>query len=202
MAIPQLADEVVRRAQRGDRDAFELIVRTYEGPIFNHVFRLVGERGLGEDITQEVFSRVFQKLPSFSFRSKFTTWLFQVASNRVVDEMRARERRLQPGEIPSDDLLRAADRAEEHSETIDAIWRAVGDLTVELKTALLLRDIVGLSYDEIAESGHSTLATVKWRIYKAREEVQRALSREGILFTTARERAACGPRSAGSHGYS
>ena len=73
-------------------------------------------------------------------------------------------------------------------------------LTVELKTALLLRDVVGLSYDEIAETVHSTLATVKWRIYKAREEVQRALSREGIVVTTARERAACALPSAGSHG--
>jgi DNA-directed RNA polymerase specialized sigma24 family protein len=106
--------------------------------------------------------------------------------------MRARERRLHPGELPCDDLLRVADRAQENSETIDAIWRAVGDLTIDLKTALLLRDVVGLSYDEIAEAVHATLATVKWRIYKAREEVQRALSREGIVFTTARERAACG----------
>ena len=202
MAIPQLADEVVRRAQRGDRDAFELLVRTYEGPIFNHVFRLVGERGLAEDITQEVFSRVFQKLPSFSFRSKFTTWLFQVASNRVVDEMRARERRLHPCELPCDDLLCVADRAEEHSETIDAIWHAIGELTIDLKTALLLRDVAGLSYGEIAETVHATLATVKWRIYKAREEVQRALSREGIVFTTARERAACAVPGAGSHGFS
>ncbi len=200
MAIPQLGDEVVRRAQRGDRAAFELLVRTYEGPIFNHVFRLVGERGFAEDITQEVFSRVFQKLPSFSFRSKFTTWLFQVASNRVVDEIRAKERRLQPGELPCDDLLRVADREYEDSETIDAIWRAIGDLTIDLKTALLLRDVVGLSYDEIGEAVNATRATVKWRLYKAREEVQRALSREGIVFTTARERAACGLQSAGSHG--
>jgi RNA polymerase sigma-70 factor (ECF subfamily) len=65
---------------------------------------------------------------------------------------------------------------------MDAVWRAVNDLNVDLKMALLLRDVVGLSYTEIADSLEITLATVKWRIYKAREEVQLALAREGITF--------------------
>jgi RNA polymerase sigma-70 factor (ECF subfamily) len=190
VALLQLDDEVVRRAQRGDRDAFELLVRTYQVPLFNHVFRLVGDRGLAEDLTQDVFVRVFEKLPGFSFKSRFTTWLFQVASNRVVDELRARERRPRPAELHSDDLLGVVDPPREHAETIDAIWQAVGDLNLDLKTALLLRDVAGFSYDEIAETLHVTLATVKWRIYKAREEVQRALARSGISVTTNRSRAA------------
>jgi RNA polymerase sigma-70 factor (ECF subfamily) len=65
---------------------------------------------------------------------------------------------------------------------MDAVWRSVGNLTPDLKMALLLRDVVGLSYTEIADSLEITLATVKWRIYKAREEVQLALAREGITF--------------------
>ena len=68
----------------------------------------------------------------------------------------------------------------ERIEAIDAVWRAVEHLTVDLKMALLLRDIVGLSYNEIADSLEVTLATVKWRIWKAREEVQLALARDGI----------------------
>jgi RNA polymerase sigma-70 factor, ECF subfamily len=72
----------------------------------------------------------------------------------------------------------------ERVEAMDAVWRAVNDLTVDLKMALLLRDVVGLSYTEIADSLEITLATVKWRIYKAREEVQLALAREGITFAT------------------
>ncbi len=68
----------------------------------------------------------------------------------------------------------------ERLEAIDAVWRAVEALNVDLKMALLLRDIVGLSYTEIADSLEVTLATVKWRIYKAREDVQLALAREGI----------------------
>jgi len=70
----------------------------------------------------------------------------------------------------------------ERLEEIDALWRAVQNLSTDLKMALLLRDVVGLSYTEIADSLEVTLATVKWRIYKAREEVQIALVREGVSF--------------------
>jgi RNA polymerase sigma-70 factor (ECF subfamily) len=91
LAQPDLG--VLRKAQRGDERAFSLIVRAYEVPVFNYVMRLVGDRALAEDLTQEVFIRVFQGLPKFSLRSKFTTWLFQVTKNRVLDELRASERR-------------------------------------------------------------------------------------------------------------
>ena len=71
-------------------------------------------------------------------------------------------------------------------ETIDAVWRAIDGLSVDLKMALLLRDVVGLSYNEIADSLEVTLATVKWRIYKGREEVAEALGREGITVSNGR----------------
>src|SRR5881397_463109 len=93
MPLEQPDPEVLRRAQRGDERAFALILRAYETPIFNYVYRLTGDRALSEDLTQEVFLRVFQGLPRFSLRCKFTTWLFQVTKNRVLDELRARERR-------------------------------------------------------------------------------------------------------------
>ena len=136
---------------------------------------------LSEDLTQEVFLRVFQGLPGFSLRSRFTTWLFQVTKNRVLDELRAMERRPR-ALVALDDIapLEVIDAPVERAETIDGVWRAVGALNPDLKMALLLRDIVGLSYTEIAETLEITLATVKWRIYKAREEVQLALQREGI----------------------
>ena len=183
MSLPQPDPGVLRKAQRGDERAFTLIVRAYEGPIFNYVLRLVGDRSLAEDLTQEVFLRVYQGLPGFSLRSRFTTWLFQVTKNRVLDELRALERR--PRAVMSlEDApqLEVVDAPFERTETMDAIWRAVEHLTVDLKMALLLRDLVGLSYTEIADSLEITLATVKWRIYKAREDVQLALAREGITF--------------------
>jgi RNA polymerase sigma-70 factor, ECF subfamily len=160
-----------------------LIVRAYQVPVFNYVLRLVGDRSLAEDLTQEVFLRVFQGLPKFSLRSKFTTWLFQVTKNRVLDELRAVERRPRSVvQIENAPHLEVVDAPFERLETIDAVWRAVENLNVDLKMALLLRDIVGLSYTEIADALEVTLATVKWRIYKAREDVQLALAREGIFL--------------------
>jgi RNA polymerase sigma-70 factor (ECF subfamily) len=183
MPLIQPDPGVLRKAQRGDERAFTLIVRAYETPIYNYVLRLVGDRALAEDLTQEVFLRVFQGLPKFSLRSKFTTWLFQVTKNRVLDELRANERRPRLS-VALDDIppLEVVDAPLENVEAMDAVWRSVGDLTPDLKMALLLRDVVGLSYTEIADSLEITLATVKWRIYKAREEVQLAVAREGITF--------------------
>ena len=192
MALQQPDFGVLRKAQRGDERAFTLIVRAYETPVYNYVLRLVGgNRSLAEDLTQEVFLRVFQGLPKFSLRSKFTTWLFQVTKNRVLDELRANERRPHLT-VALEDIapLEVVDAPFERVETVDAVWRAVGNLTVDLKMALLLRDVVGLSYTEIADSLEITLATVKWRIYKAREEVQLALAREGITFGTTGEQPA------------
>ena len=183
MPLQQPDPGVLRKAQRGDERAFTLIVRAYETPVYNYVLRLCGDRALAEDLTQEVFLRVFQGLPKFSLRSKFTTWLFQVTKNRVLDELRASERRPRLT-VALDDIppLEVVDAPLERVEAMDAVWRSVGNLTADLKMALLLRDVVGLSYTEIADSLEITRATVKWRIYKAREDVQLALAREGITF--------------------
>ena len=190
LAQPDLG--VLRKAQRGDERAFSLILRAYETPVFNYVLRLVGgDRALAEDLTQEVFLRVYQGLPKFSLRSKFTTWLFQVTKNRVLDELRASERRPR-ALVALDDIapLEVLDQPVERLEEIDALWRAVENLSTDLKMALLLRDVVGLSYTEIADALEVTLATVKWRIYKAREEVQVALHRDGVVIPITAARSA------------
>jgi RNA polymerase sigma-70 factor (ECF subfamily) len=181
--LPQPDLDVLRKAQRGDEHAFRLIVNAYETPVYNYVLRMVGDRALAEDLSQEIFLRIYQGLPGFSLRCRFTTWLFQVAKNRVLDELRARERKPQ-STLTLDDLppLEVVDAPPERVEAIDAVWRAVAALNPDLKMALLLRDIVGLSYTEIADALEITLATVKWRIFKAREEVQLALVREGVAL--------------------
>ena len=179
---------MLRKAQHGDERAFSIILRAYETPVYNYVLRIVGDRSLAEDLTQEVFMRVFQGLSTFSLRSKFTTWLFQVTKNRVLDELRAVERRPRAVvDIEDAPQLEVVDAPFERLEAIDALWRAVENLNVDLKMALLLRDVVGLSYTEIADSLEVTLATVKWRIWKAREDVQLALAREGIEIFEERE---------------
>lgn len=173
---------MLRRARRGDEDAFALIVRQYQTPLFNYVLRVLsGDRALAEDMCQEVFLRVYQALPRFDDRCRFTTWMFQVAKHRVVDELRARERRVRtPVDLDSVPQLRLAVQPTETVESMDALWRAIGGLPLDLRMALVLRDVVGLSYAEIADTLETTLATVKWRIYKAREGVVSELELSGV----------------------
>src|SRR5579862_2528684 len=143
LTLAQPDPAVLRSAQRGNEAAFATIVRDYQTPVFNYVLRLTGDRASAEDLTQEVFLRVYQGLPRFSLRCKFTTWLFQVTKNRVLDELRARERRPQAAcsleDLPN---LTAVERHGDEGETVEAIWRAVQELNPDLKMALLLRDVV------------------------------------------------------------
>jgi RNA polymerase sigma-70 factor (ECF subfamily) len=182
LALDQPDPDILRRARHRDERAFALIVRQYQTPLYNYVARVLGaDRSLAEDLCQEVFLRVYQALPGFDSRCQFTTWLFQVAKHRVVDELRARERRGRPPvDLESVPHLSLAMVPADSVEEMDVVWRAIGSLNVDLKMALLLRDVVGLSYAEIADALETTLATVKWRIYKAREIVAAELAREGF----------------------
>src|SRR3954465_7770803 len=192
MAITQPDIALLQRAQKGDQQAFSAIVRLYQSTVYNYILRVLGgDRALAEDLCQEVFLRVYQALPGFDFRCQFTTWLFQVAKHRVVDELRARERRGRPTiDIEAVPHLQLAAAPNESVEEMDAVWRAIATLTIDLKMALLLRDVVGLSYAEIADSLETTLATVKWRIYKARELVAAELAHEGFGRSTRPRRSA------------
>ena len=192
MALPQPDPNVLRLARRGDERAFALIVRQYQTPLYNYIARILGgDRALAEDVCQEVFLRVYQALPGFDNRCQFTTWLFQVAKHRVVDELRARERRGRPTiELSSAPQLHLSVAPVEPIESMEAVWEAIAGLSLDLKMALLLRDVVGLSYAEIAEALETTLATVKWRIYKARETVVAELVRGGYHVGRGRSRAA------------
>jgi len=190
LALPQPDPNVLRLARRGDERAFALIVRQYQKPLYNYIARILGgDRALAEDVCQEVFLRVYQALPGFDNRCQFTTWLFQVAKHRVVDELRARERRGRPTiELSSAPQLHLSVAPVEPIESMEAVWEAIAGLNLDLKMALLLRDVVGLSYAEIAEALETTLATVKWRIYKARETVVAELVRGGYHVGRGRNR--------------
>ena len=175
MAIPQPDPERLRRARRGDPDAFRQLMATYQAPIYNYVLRLVGgDSALAEDLCQEIFMKVHQGLAGFNMQCRFTTWLFQIAKYRVLDELRARERRVQTP-IELDRVPPAAIAA------APEVFRAIGELNVDMRAALLLRDVVGLSYNEIAEALEISLATTKWRIFKARELTAARLVAEGVL---------------------
>ena len=168
---------------RGDPDAFRQLMGTYQAPIYNYVLRLVGgDAALAEDLCQEIFMKVHQGLAGFNMQCRFTTWLFQIAKYRVLDELRARERRVQtPIELDRVPPAAIAAAPEVGFEQMDAVFRAIGELNTDMRAALLLRDVVGLSYNEIAEALEISLATTKWRIFKARELTAARLVAEGVL---------------------
>jgi RNA polymerase sigma-70 factor (ECF subfamily) len=185
--LPQLPPDVIQRAQRGDERAYGAIVDAFRLPVFNYVLRAVADRELAEDLTQEVFLRVWRSLPSFGHRSQLSTWLFQVAKNVVLDSVRAKESRPRTVELVPEVTPAVADASAEDAETMRELWQAVEGLSLDLRTALLLRDVVGLSYNEIADALEVTLTTVKWRIYKAREQVQLELTGLGAPVPAAAE---------------
>jgi RNA polymerase sigma-70 factor (ECF subfamily) len=182
-ALEQPAPMMLKAAQRGDASAFAWIFQTYQRPVYNYVCRTLGDRELAEDLTQEIFMRVHRSLPRFDGRCLFTSWLFQIAKNRLIDEHRGKDRR-PPPELEFDDQLAAGAAAAEPTsddrETVAAIWQAVAALDERRKSALLLRDVAGLTYLEIAEVLEIELSTVKWRIFKAREAIQEALADVGL----------------------
>jgi len=189
MALPQPDQRTLENARLGDERAFASLVQSYRRPVLAYVHRMVGDSGLAEDLVQDVFLRVYQRLGSFRGNCLFTTWLFQVARNRVLDEFRAQARR-PVAQLELTEVIvgsqHAPERHGEIDETVAAIWEAVARLDIDLKLPLLLRDMSGLSYREIAATLDIQLATVKWRIYTARETIQRALATNHIAPEFAR----------------
>src|SRR5256886_1945859 len=151
LSLPQPDHGVLRKAQRGDERAFSIIVRAYQIPVYNYVLRMVGDRSLAEDLTQEVFLRVYQGLPRFSLRSKFTTWMFQVTKNRVLDELRATERRPR-AVVDLDDIppLEVVDAPFERLQAVHALRPAGERLHPDLEMAPLPGHWGGPSYTQIA----------------------------------------------------
>jgi RNA polymerase sigma-70 factor, ECF subfamily len=185
MALIQPDRRLLSRAQRGDEQAFAELVKMYETPVFDYIRRLLPERTLAEDLTQEVFLSVYQGLPRFAGRCQFTSWLFQVTRHRVLDELRSTRRRPRCEALDSAPEFASRDTPLEERQAMAALWQAVAELKLELKMPLLLRDIVGLSYSEIAESLEIEVTTVKWRIYRAREVVAEVLEGQGHAFGAA-----------------
>jgi RNA polymerase sigma-70 factor (ECF subfamily) len=163
--------ELIRAAANGDQAAFAALVRAYQALVWRFLCRLLGDGALAEDVTQETFIRVFSKLPSFQFRSKFSTWVFAVARNAGIDAIRARSR-----------ADRLAQRAARDSSPLVAsppaqvdLEMAIAALPARLQEAFLLVEIVGLRYEETAEVLAVPVGTVKSRLHHARKALVQAL---------------------------
>jgi RNA polymerase sigma-70 factor (ECF subfamily) len=159
----------IRAAAAGDLAAFEDLVRAYQQHIWRFLRRLVGDATVAEDVAQETFLRAFRRLPTFTFQSKFSTWLFQIARNAGIDELRARERRARILQALPPPAVPGAGPAEARVE-IDA---ALASLPVGLRETIVLVEVFGLRYVEAAEVLGVAVGTVKSRMFAARQHIQR-----------------------------
>jgi RNA polymerase sigma-70 factor, ECF subfamily len=155
----------VRAAADGDLAAFEELVRAYQAQVWRFLRHLLGDAVLAEDVTQETFLRVFQRLRTFRYRSRFSTWVFQVARNAGIDALRARARQERLAHLtPPPSAVAGADSGAD-------IVAALGCLSVKLRESLLLVEVLGLRYREVAQVLGVPEGTVKSRVAQARQRV-------------------------------
>ncbi len=159
---PDVAD--VLAAASGDIPAFERLVRHMQGPVWRYVVHLVGDPGLAEDISQEVFLRTHRKLDTLHDPERFVPWLLATARNAAYDAGRSRKRR--PVELVGDREFGSADKGDPHVgiEVRDALDR----IDESLREALVLVAVIGLTYQEAAEITGVPEGTVKSRVFRAR----------------------------------
>ena len=179
----ELDQQLVERAQRGDKRAFELLVMKYQRRLARLLSRMVRDAAEVEDITQESFIKAYRALPQFRGDSAFYTWLYRIAVNTAKNYLVAKGRRAPTTtEFDSEEaegfedgeLLRdiATPDAELHTKQVArAVNEAVDTLPEELRTAITLREIEGLSYEEIAQMMNCPIGTVRSRIFRAREAI-------------------------------
>jgi len=176
--------ELIRRAKQGDMLAFEELILQHEKIVYNLALRMMNHSEDAQDISQEVFLKAYRSLQNFDERSAFSTWLYRITHNTCIDEMRKRkgkqsyslEEELESadgtmqrqvadaGDTPEESLMRKEQKSE--------ILQALDTLSEEHKAAIILRDVKGMAYEEIAEILELSLGTVKSRISRARNQLK------------------------------
>jgi RNA polymerase sigma-70 factor (ECF subfamily) len=185
----EASPDVLDRARRGDGRAFEDLARAVERPLYRHALRILNNPSDAEDVVQDALLSAWKSLSSFEGAS-FRAWIFRIATNRALDRLRTRKRRPElPLDPPTDDedvgwAEPAAGGAELSElvgdrEAVGLIEQALGLLPPEQRAALLLRDVEGFAYEEIASITTSEIGTVKSRIHRGRLAVRNALVAKG-----------------------
>jgi RNA polymerase sigma-70 factor (ECF subfamily) len=182
--VPVSIDETIQRAADGDQSAWDTIIRTYWRKVFNVAYRFVGTYDEAEDLTQEIFLKVFRSLGTFDRRANFQTWLISVSRNLCIDRYRSGRRDRQVFAREVDAATVQAESAGpspqarvETQDRISLLREALRGLSPALRTAVLLRDIHELSYQEIAVRLGIAEGTVKSRINRGRAELARQIQR-------------------------
>ena len=170
-------EALVRKAQGGDADAFESVYRQSVDRIYALCLRMSSDPAAAEELTQDVFVRAWQKLGSFRGESRFTTWLHRLAVNLVLQDRRTKGRRGAREESVADLERYSSHARRAMTGTRVDLERAIASLPPKAKNVLVLRDIQGYKYDEIAEITGVSLGTVKAQIHRARALVREKLEK-------------------------
>ena len=174
--------KLVKRVQRGDKGAFDLLVLKYQLKIVNLVMRYVRDPDLALDITQEAFIKAYRALPRFRGDSAFYTWMYRIAVNTAKNHLAAQRRRPMNVELDFQDpdqydlhaKLKETDTPEAitlSNELKSTVEQAIAALPEDLRTAIILREIEGMSYEEIAQTMECPVGTVRSRIFRARDAI-------------------------------
>lgn len=178
--------QLVQRVQKGDRSAFDLLVLKYQHRVLKLVGRFVSNPAEAEDVAQDAFLKAYRALPSFRGESAFYTWLYRIAINTAKNSLVATRRRpvdfdldLQdPEQFDRHAKLKETDTPERvllTEEIRQVVQGAMEQLPEDLRTAIVLRELDGLSYEEIAEAMDCPVGTVRSRIFRAREAIDKRL---------------------------
>jgi len=183
--------EVVLLARAGREAAYRELIRRYERPIFALLFRMVRDRELAEDLSQETFIKALNAIESYRPEFKFSSWIFKIANNAAIDHLRRRELdtlsldgspHAETPEAMQATALQIGARQESPLDAVEArelggaIELAIGRLRPEYRSCILLRHVEGRAYEEIAEILDLPLGTVKTYIHRARNELRQALA--------------------------
>jgi RNA polymerase sigma-70 factor (ECF subfamily) len=174
-------EDLVERLQASDPAAFEALVRAYQHRVFGVAVRMLGNRTDAEDIAQEVFLRVYRAIGTFRGEAKLSTWLYGIASNLCLNRLASADRhRVRHDE---DAIMRAPSEAADATATIErnevdtALRQAIAELPDERRIVVVLRDLEGLSYDEIAQALDLEPGTVRSRLHRARLDLKSKMER-------------------------
>ncbi len=175
-----LEDDLIKRCRDGDQRAMEQIVKRYEKQVYNTAFGIVGNREDAQDITQDVFLTIWNKIGQFKFRSKFSTWIYQIAKNQSLNLKNLKKRR-QTDATEIDDSQAWVPVDEKTPETTLLVYeqqklllRALDNLKEKHRTILVLREMEALSYDDISEVLGCSTGRVKSRLHEARLALRKA----------------------------
>ena len=186
MSEREVDQALVERAQSGDRRAFDLLVLKYQQRVGNLIGRYVRDGSEVLDVTQDAFLKAYRALPGFRGESAFYTWIYRIAINTAKNHMVAQGRRPPGDDVDAEvaEQLDVGGRLREtatperellRDEIADSVQAALDDLPEELRTAVVLREFEGMSYEEIAAAMDCPIGTVRSRIFRAREAIDKRL---------------------------